>query len=65
MNGPSGGLAQRGGRLTVPECAVRDSILSLWVTPDDIPHRDLLDCIDQDVNLLSLLDLSAGHGDGD
>jgi len=29
---------------------------------DDIPHRDLLDCIDEDGNLLTLLDIPANHG---
>jgi hypothetical protein len=50
------------GRSEVPgEYAMRDLLVRrYWYSVDDIPHRDLLDCLDVDGNLLSFLDLPAG-----
>ncbi|MEZ2389075.1 hypothetical protein AB6813_05900 [bacterium RCC_150] len=50
------------GRSAVPgEYAMRDLLVRrYWYAVDDIPHRDLLDCLDDDGNLLSFLDLPPG-----
>ncbi len=53
------------GRSEAPgENAMRDLLTRRYrYATDDIPHRDLLDCIDEDGNLLTLLDIPADHGD--
>jgi hypothetical protein len=55
------------GRQEAPgEEAMRDLLTRRYrYAVDDIPHRDLLDCIDEDGNLLPLIDLPADHGNGD
>ena len=55
------------GRQEAPgEEAMRDLLTRRYqYAVDDIPHRDVLDCIDEDGNLLPLLDLPADHGNGD
>lgn len=53
------------GRPEAPgENAMRDLLTRRYrYATDDIPHRDLLDCIDKDGNLLTLLDIPADYGD--
>lgn len=55
------------GRQEAPgEEAMRDLLTRRYqYAVDDIPHRDLLNCIDEDGNLLPLLDVPADHGNGD
>lgn len=50
------------GRSEAPgEYAMRDLLVRRYqYAVDDVPHRDLLDCMDENGNLLSFLDLPAG-----
>ncbi len=54
------------GRQEAPgEEAMRNLLIRRYrYAVDDIPHRDLLDCIDQDGNLLPILGVSADHRNG-
>src|SRR5699024_10867791 len=53
------------GRPEAPgENAMRDLLTRRYrYATDDIPHRDLLDCIDKAGSLPTLLDIPADHGD--
>ncbi|HYO86696.1 MAG TPA: hypothetical protein VES01_09620 [Dermatophilaceae bacterium] len=53
------------GRSEAPgENAMRDLLTRRYrYAADDIPHRDLLNCLDEDGKLLALLDMPANHGD--
>ena len=55
------------GRSEAPgENAMRDLLIRRYhYAADDIPHCDLLDCLDEDDNLLPLLDMPAGDGSDD
>ena len=55
------------GRSEAPgEYAMRDLLVRRYqYAVDDVPHRDLLDCMDENGNLLSFLDLPAGIDDED
>lgn len=54
----------RGRPEAVGENAMRDLLARRYrYATDDIPHRDLLDCVDKDGELLALLDMPVDHGD--